>query len=175
MASYPPSDSKIKVDVVEWHDSYLIAVDVYGLPYIHWFEDDARWFNVWEDKIRTSGLSLSIRVGRKDGPRGRKCFVLGIASEIIVVKPEQPSIPFDASDDVPRSPLDVVTTVRPKSRKGDCSFTVSLPSEEDRILVNRLCEKAKEAGLVKHKGHYPGQHFKAWLLEQAMADGLLKL
>ena len=182
MASYPPSDSKINVDVVEWHDRYLIAVDVYGLPYIHWFEDDARWFNVWEDKIRTSGLSLSIRVGRKDGPRGRKCFVLGIASEIVVVKPKQPEIPFDATNDVPRSPLDlvssgsgVVTSTRNKQRKGDCSFTVSLPSEEDRILVNRLCEKAKEAGLVKHKGHYPGQHFKAWLLEQAMADGLLQL
>ena len=165
MASYPPSDSKIIVDVVEWHDRYLIAVDVYGLPYIHWFEDDARWFSIWENKIRTSGLRLNIRVGRKDGPRGRKCFIIGIHSETIVVKPKQPSLPSNDMDDV--------TDVTPKTRKGDCSFTVSLPSEEDRILVNRLCEKAKEVGLVKHKGHYPGQYFKEWLLKQAMADGLL--
>ena len=171
--SYPAPDSKIHVVVTEWNSKWILAIDGNTNQYIHWLEDDKRWEGQWSHLVGKPELMLLARVGRSDGPRGRKFFVL--QADVTIAEPKEPAVPFDASNDVPRSPLDVVTAVGSKPRKGDCSFTVSLPSEEDRILVNRLCEKAQEAKLVKYKGHYPGQYFKAWLLEQAVKDGLLQL
>ena len=109
MTSYPPNGTKIAANVVQWDDRWFVAVDDNGLPYIHWFEDDARWNNIWLDVARTGNLRVMLRAGRTDGPRGRKAFMIEVLDAVALPKPQQPTIPFDASNDVPRSPYDVVT------------------------------------------------------------------
>ena len=109
MASYLPNGAKVKATVVQWDDRWFVAVDDDGLPYVHWFQDDARWNNVWLDVKRTGKLSVILRVGRTDGPRGRKAFMIEVVNDVALPKPQQPTIPFDASNDVPRSPYDVVS------------------------------------------------------------------
>ena len=145
----------------EWNSKWILAVLIANTnQYIHWLDDDKRWEGVWRNYVGTENLVLLARVGRADGPRGRKMFVvsvgLNVEPSVNLPQPEPTRSLFDATDDVPRSPRDLVssgavTSTRNKQRKGDCSFTVSIPSEEDRILVNRLCEKAKEAGLLSTK------------------------
>lgn len=178
--SYPAPDSRVHLVVTRWDGKCIIAVDANTNQYIHWLEDDKRWESSWAHLVGKPDLVLLARVGRADGPRGRKFFV--VQADVTIAEPES----------VTRSPLDLFTAQsqesdtscvaqieslpRPeKKRKGDCSFTVSLPSEEERILVNTICEKARAKGLVKAKGHYPGQFLKAWLLDQAIKDGLLDL
>lgn len=91
-ASYPKDGSFISARVVQWDDRWLIAQDALGLPYIHWYEDDARWSNIWEKYKRVMPLELQLRVGRKDGPRGRKAFV----SHLLVDQPQLPNLsPYD--------------------------------------------------------------------------------
>lgn len=107
MASYPENGTKIKATVVQWDDRWFIAVDENGLPYIHWFEDDARWNNIWLDVKRTGNLNVILRAGRTDGPRGRKAFMADVLDAVALPEPQQPTIPFDASNKVTRSPYEV--------------------------------------------------------------------
>ena len=109
MTSYPPNGTQIEANVVQWDDRWFVAVDDNGLPYIHWFADDARWNNVWLNNWGNKNLSVKLRVGRTDGPRGRKAFMIGVQPAVALPEPQQPTIPFDASNDVPRSPYDVVS------------------------------------------------------------------
>lgn len=83
--SYPTDGAIIEATVKQWGDRWLVAHDACGMPYCHWFEDDSRWSNIWEHHLGWEGLRLKIRVGRTDGPRGRKCF-------IVTVRSQQPSI-----------------------------------------------------------------------------------
>ena len=109
MASYPENGTRIEANVVQWDDRWFVAVCDFGLPYIHWFEDDARWNNVWADVERVGNLRVRLRVGRTDGPRGRKAFMIDVLDSVPLPKSQQPTIPFDASNDGPRSPYDVVS------------------------------------------------------------------
>lgn len=109
MTSYPPNGTKIAANVVQWDDRWFVAVDDNGLPYIHWFEDDARWNNIWLDVERTGNLRVMLRAGRTDGPRGRKAFMIEVLDAVVLPKPQRPAIPFDASNDGPRSMYDVVS------------------------------------------------------------------
>ena len=122
MASYPPNGTKVKATVVQWDDRWFVAVDDDGLPYIHWFQDDTRWNNVWLDVKRTGKLSVILRVGRTDGPRGRKAFMIEVVNDVVLPKPQQPTIPFDASNDVPRSPYDVVSKQLDKTMESIGSY-----------------------------------------------------
>ena len=79
--SYPKDGAIIEATVKQWDDRWLVAHDANGLPYIHWFDDDSRWSNIWEHHLGWEGLRLKIRVGRTDGPRGRKCFIVTVRSQ----------------------------------------------------------------------------------------------
>ena len=181
MSSYPPNGTHVDVTIIDWvltdgctHS--LLAVDNEERTYIHWLPDDKRWESSWKKYIGKINLKAVMRCGKKEGPRGLTSYMV----DIVIPKPEQPPI-LDVEGgkklDAIVGSIDrhILETKPGKKRKGDCSFTVSLPNEEERILVNAICEKARAEGLVKAKGHYPGQFLKAWLLEQAIRDGLLGL
>lgn len=95
--SYPAPDSRIHVVVTEWNSKWILAVDANTNQYIHWLEDDKRWDSQWAHLVGKPELMLLARVGRSDGPRGRKFFVL--QADITIAEPEQ----------VTRSPLDLFT------------------------------------------------------------------
>ena len=94
--SYPKDGAIIEATVKQWDDRWLVAHDANGLPYCHWFEDDSRWSNIWEHHLGWEDLRLKIRVGRTDGPRGRKCF-------IVTVRSQQPSIYEERQKELPVS------------------------------------------------------------------------
>jgi hypothetical protein len=169
---------KLHVTAVEFFETSVVVEDADGIHYRAYYDQQPKWQTIGRPYLGQVGCTLYGEVGQgsTEGYNSTSRLLRFFVREFISLpEPEQTPLQFDMSNDIPRSPYDVVTAVRSKTRKGDCSFTISLPCEEDRIVVNSLCEKAKEAGLVKHKGHYPGQHFKAWLLEQAMSDGLLQI
>ena len=93
--SYPAPNSKVHVTVTRWDRLCLIAIDENTNQYIHWLDDDKRWESQWAHHRNKPGLVLLARVGRTDGPRGRKMFVVDVP--ITVPQPEP----------VTRSPLDV--------------------------------------------------------------------
>ena len=93
--SYPAPDSKVQVVVTKWDGKCLIAMDANTNQYIHWLDDDIRWKTEWTQLIGRRELVLLARVGKKDGPRGRKMFVVN--ADVTVAQPEP----------VTRSPLDV--------------------------------------------------------------------
>lgn len=103
--AYPPNGSIVSATVVQWDDRFLIAEDGYGLPYIHWYEDDRRWNNIWQEHMRSGRLPLKLRVGRADGPRGRKAFIADLDMAVTVQQPQQP--------EVTRSPHDVFKAPAP--------------------------------------------------------------
>ena len=93
--SYPAPDSKVHVYVTKWDGKCLIAMDANTNQYIHWLDDDKRWEGQWAHLKNKPELLLLARVGRTDGPRGRKMFVVN--ADVTVAQPEP----------VTRSPLDV--------------------------------------------------------------------
>ena len=154
MTSYPPNGTKVQATVVQWDERWFVAVDDNDLPYIHWFQDDARWNNVWFDVKRTGKLSVILRVGRTDGPRGRKAFMIEVLDAVALPKPQQPMIPFDASNlDVVSKQLDETLSslveskseAKPPAKKFRPVCHVSI--EEDGT---RLQYVATEMGLPKN-------------------------
>jgi hypothetical protein len=114
--SYPKNGTLVDAIVVAWFlapntKHCLIAKDSEGRSYIHWLDDDIRWSSEpeWTKNIGKTGLRLKLRCGRKSGPRGLISFVYDLLDDVVVQKAQQPTIPFDASNDVPRSPYDVVS------------------------------------------------------------------
>lgn len=93
--SYPAPDSKVYVTVTRWDRFCLIAIDANTNQYIHWLDDDKRWESQWAHHRNKPDLVLLARVGRTDGPRGRKMFVVDVP---VTVQQTEP---------VTRSPLDV--------------------------------------------------------------------
>lgn len=84
----------------------MLAVDANNNQYIHWLDDDKRWEGQWREYVGTNGLVLLARVGRADGPRGRKMFVVDvtpIATSAFTVPQPEPT----------RSPRDVFTAPDP--------------------------------------------------------------
>jgi hypothetical protein len=158
----------------------VLVEDKNGTLYRSYYDKQPLWQTEGQPYLGAIGCTLWGAVGESTTPGGYLRFF--VRKFIAMPQSQQAEVPFDATEEVTRSPLDVFTAKgldvtpldqQPKIRKGDCSFTISMPSEEERILVNSLCEKAKSKGLVKAKGHYPGQFLKAWLIEQAIKDGLL--
>lgn len=101
--SYPAPDSKVYVSVTKWDSKCLIAIDANCNQYIHWLDDDKRWDGAWAHHKNNPDLVLLARVGRTDGPRGRKMFVVDVP--VTVVQPEpvtrSPRDVFQAQLDVP--------------------------------------------------------------------------
>jgi len=112
--SYPAPDSKVYVTVTKWDGKCLIAIDANTNQYIHWLEDDKRWEKVWRAYVGKENLVLLARVGRSDGPRGRKMFVVNVEPAFTLPQPEPT-----------RSPLDVFTAkgldVTPLDRQLDAT------------------------------------------------------
>ena len=100
--SYPAPDSKVYVSVTKWDGKCLIAVDANTNQYIHWLDDDKRWEGVWRPYIGTQDLVLLARVGRADGPRGRKMFV----AQVGLNESMQPAVTLPQPEPT-RSPRDL--------------------------------------------------------------------
>ena len=97
--SYPAPDSRVHVRAIKWDGKCLLAVDANNNQYIHWLDDDKRWEGQWRELVGTNGLVLLARVGRADGPRGRKMFVVDVThiatSGFTVPQPEPTRSPRD--------------------------------------------------------------------------------
>ena len=106
--SYPAPDSKVYVTVTKWDGKCLLAMDANANQYIHWLDDDKRWEGQWREYVGTNNLVLLARVGRADGPRGRKMFVVSVGLNA------EPAITLPQSEPT-RSPRDVFKPlVRPR-------------------------------------------------------------
>ena len=100
--SYPAPDSRVYVSVTKWDGKCLIAVDANCNQYIHWLDDDKRWEGAWRPYLGKENLVLLARVGKADGPRGRKMFVVSVGLNV------EPAVTLPQPEPT-RSPLDVFT------------------------------------------------------------------
>ena len=156
--SYPNDGAIVEATVSEWGDRWLIAKDAKGLPYCHWLEDDSRWSNIWEHHLGWEGLRLKIRVGRTDGPRGRKCF-------IVTVRSQQPSIYEDPKGREQQKELPVSESVKATAPQATTdAFHLNLKGAEPHHYVSVNVELhgalAAAARLNKEK---TDESYQAWV------------
>ena len=142
--SYPRPGAFVPATVVQWDQHCLIAVDDIGLPYIHWYNDDMRWQTIWSNYKNVEKLPIQIRVGRNDGPRGRKAFI----SHLLVDQPELPNLTPDT-----RSPYETFT-VSAKTVQRDNEESSDEPENLSSIHVRFETENA------------------SWLRKEAKANGI---
>ena len=146
--SYPTDGAIIDATVKQWGDRWLVAHDASGMPYCHWFEDDSRWSNIWENHLGREGLQLKIRVGRTDGPRGRKCFIVAVRSNQ-PAKNEQQELPVSES---PKATAQQATT----------PFSVKAAEPHHYVSVNVELHGALAAAARINK-EQTGETHSAWV------------
>ena len=160
--AYPPNGSIISATVVQWDDRCLIAEDAHGLPYIHWYEDDRRWNNIWQEHMRSGRLPLKLRVGRTDGPRGRKAFIADLDMPVTVQQPQQP--------EVTRSPRDVFTALENMPLMPETVPLVKTPCGDHSSLNVRF--ETEQAAWIRgeaRKRNVSNKEMAARCIKQAMA------
>lgn len=119
MTVFPQPGERIWTTAVKWqldHEvEWVQAIDDFGNLYQHFLDNHVSWDSAWKEYRGVQALRIYGRVGEKDTPRGRRFFAEQVKATDITVP--QPELPFDASNDVPRSPWDVVNDLAEKGRQ----------------------------------------------------------
>lgn len=104
IASASPG-SKITVEIIEINENNVVCTDENGAKYRHYFNTCP----LWPDKKEYAVLGAKLwgAVGDSTTEKGYLRFF--VRKFISLPQSEQTEVPFDATDDVPRSPYDVIT------------------------------------------------------------------
>jgi hypothetical protein len=99
--------TKLTVKTVKFEEKSVLLEDSNGTLYRSYYDKQPLWQTEGMPYLGVVGATLWGVVGDSTTPGGYLRFF--VRKFISLPEPQQPAIPFDASNDVPRSPYDVVS------------------------------------------------------------------
>jgi hypothetical protein len=99
--------TKLTVKTVKFEEKSVLVEDSNGVIYRSYYDKQPLWQTEGKPYLGVVGATLWGVVGDSTTPGGYLRFF--VRKFISLPEPQQPTIPFDASNDVPRSPYDVVS------------------------------------------------------------------